>query len=342
MLVRRQCSTVTPVIALMVCALLFGTLRADELVLNSGYRINGRVVSQSGLDARTISQNNNTDVPAASFWMIDDGIRRFFVLKRNVADIVDAPVSRGVRFELTHERRSGRGIPVTIGLFEKTEFDKFGRRLIELQTVDGNVPIQQSITEIRPEYLKVDSTTHKWVMGLDVTAIAPDRLGEIIGGSIDPQRVEDRQAVVAFFIQIGKYTLARKEIEQIAGAFPEQAGWAEEMRIEVEHLNALNALQEVRRRQAAGQFGLAYEVASKFPVDRVSADVLREAREIVAQIEEFSRRMAHTGMLLDTLQAQLDAETARRLSPLRAALLSELYPDNLTRLEPFLRAGRER
>ena len=78
-----------------------------------------------------IVPRENPDVN--KFWMCDDGVRRFFVLKGNVSDIVDAPLSRGVRFELTHERRTGKSIPVTIGLFEKTEFDKFGPVLAKVK-----------------------------------------------------------------------------------------------------------------------------------------------------------------------------------------------------------------
>lgn len=335
---RGISKTLQRCLALLICASVADAAVADELILNSGFRLNGRVLPMSGLDARTISQNNNTDVPAATYWMCDDGVRRFFVQKQNVADILEAPVSRGVLFELTHQRRGSRGIPMTIGLFEKTEFDKFGRRLIELRTIHGAEPIHQSITEIRPEYLTVDSTSHKWVVGLDVSTIRPERLREIIEQSIDPQRVDDRKAIVAFFIQIGRFLHAREEVEEIAAEFPEQAGWAEEMRVEIEHLNALNALQEVRRRQGAGQYGLAYEFARKVPVDRVSADVHREARDIVAEIDGLHQRIDRIGMLLDMLQAQLGSETAQRLAAPRAALLAELYPDNLVRLEPFLSA----
>ena len=336
--VRELCGKLRPAGVLSVMLFIAAGAFADELVLNSGFRFSGRVLPMSGLDTKTIGRNNNTDVPASAFWMCDDGIRRRFVLKSNVADVIETPVSRGVLFELTHERRGARRIPVTVGLFEKTEFDEYGRRLIELQTAGGVEQVHQAITEIRPEYIKVESTTHGWIMGLDVSTIPPDRLREIIGGAIDPERVDDRKAVVIFFIQIGRYLQAREEVERIAADFPEQAEWAEERRIQIEHLNALNALQEVRRRLDAGQFELAYKFAKAVPADRVSADVQREALEIAADIDEMHRRIEKIGMLLDTLQSQLDVETAQRLAPLRATLLSELYPDNLVRLEPFLRA----
>lgn len=322
-------------LGIVLCA---AVARGDELVLQSGITLRGNVIRMSGLNSRTIGQNNNADVPAAIYWMCDDGVRRYFVLRKHAPEVVDADLSRGVLFELHHERRGTKAIPSTIGYFEKTDFDKYGRRLIELQTPTGVEPIHQAITEIRPEYLKVESTSHKWVMGLDVSTVPVETLREIIGQGIDPQRVDDLKAVAAFFIQVGRYLQAREEIEQIAAAFPEQASWAEELRIQVQHLNALNALQEVRRRQVAGQYVFAHEIATKFPADRVSADVLREARDIAAGIEKEWAQIAHAGVLLDLLQAEIEPEAAQRLAPLRAALLAELHIDSLPRLDPFLRA----
>ncbi|MBL8848752.1 MAG: hypothetical protein JNG89_03675, partial [Planctomycetaceae bacterium] len=338
MLRRLQDSLPGALALLAAIAVLAAAASADELFLKNGLTLRGNVVRMSGLDARTIGQNNNADVPAAVYWLCDDGVRRYFVLRKNAPDVVPDDRVRGVQFELEHERRGSRGIPTTIGWFEKTEFDKYGRRLIELQTVRGTEQVHQAITLIRPEFLKVESTSHSWEMGLDVTTVPPETLREIIDQAIDPERVDDLKAVVAFFIQIGRYAQAREEIERIAERFPEEAGWAEENRIEVQHLNALNALQEVRRRQAAGQYQLAYDFARAVPADRVSADVLREARDIIDELEGIQQRLSQVRMQIDMLQAEVDEQTAQRLTPLRAALLSELAVDSLPRLDPFLRA----
>lgn len=334
LIVIRFRSCLTGVLLVALCAV---PGRSDEIVMKNGLTLKGKVVRTAGLDAKTIGQNNNADVKASAFWLCDDGVRRYFVFRLLAPDVVQSDLGRGLTFELEHERRSDRGIPTVIGLFEKTEFDKFGRRMIELTTVRGAEPIQQAIAEVRPEFLKVESTTHKWEMGLDVTALPTDTLRAIIGQAIDSQNADERKAVVLYFIRIGKYAQARDEIESIAADFPEQAAWAEERRVDVQHLNALNALQEVRRREEAGQYALALKVARAFPADRVSADVLREARDIVTRLDDAQHKLEHVGMQLDLLQAEVDSDMLQRLAPLRAALLSELHPDSLPRLEPFLR-----
>lgn len=315
-----------------------GTL-GDELHLKNGVVLKGVVLPLSGLNARTTAQNNNTDIPVATLWMVDDGVRRYFVPRRVAPDVIPAdPLSKLVTFELQHQRNGNRGIPSTIGGFPQTEFDRFGRRMVTLTTPRGPEHIQQAITEIRPDALKVDSTSHDWTMGLDPTVIGADRLREMISGAIDPQSLADRRGIVIFFIQAQMYKQAQEELATIAADFPDQATWASETELQLAHLKALAALNEIRSRQEAGQHQLAYLVSQKFPADRVSADVLREAQDIVATYDRDRQQAATVGMLLDLLQAELPQERAQLLAPLRATVLEELHPENLERLDPFLRA----
>lgn len=326
-------------------AVIGGPAAADDLLLKSGITLRGTVLKSAGLNSRTIGQNNRADVTAATYWMCDDGVRRYFVQRRQAPDVIDADLTRGILFQLTHERRGSKGIPSTLGLYQKTDFDKYGRRLIELQTPRGKEPVNQAITEIRPEYLKVESTDHNWVMGLDVTTIPPELLREIIGQSIDPQRIDDLKAVVAFFIQIGRYAQAKAEVEQIAAKFPEQTGradsYADVTRTEIQHLEALAALQEIRRRLTAGQYLLAYRFANAVPEDKVSADVMREARDLVVELDGLLARRNHVLSLLDLLQAELPQEQAQQLAPMHSTVVSELHPESLPRLDPFLRAEKD-
>lgn len=316
--------------------------RGDELHLKNGIVLKGVVVPISGLNARTTAQNNNTDVPVAMLWMVDDGVRRYFVPRRTAPDAIpEDQLSQLVTFTLEHQRRGGRGIPTTIGGFDQTEFDQYGRRMVTLQTSRGPEHIQQAIVEIKPTGLKVDATTHEWTMGLDLSAIDSDRLRDIIGGAIDPTSLADRRGVVIFFIQAQMYKQAQEELAEIASDFPDQAAWANETELELAHLRALAALNEIRSRQDAGQHQLAYVVAQKFPADRVSADVLREAQDVATGYDQSRERAGRAGMLLDLLQAELPPERAEQLASLRAAVLAELHPENLERLDPFLRSEHD-
>src|SRR5689334_13399585 len=104
----------------LLTAALGGLAAGDDLLLKSGITLRGNVIRIAGLNARTISQNNSADVPASVYWMCDDGVRRYFVLRKLAPDVVDADLSRGILFELKHERRGSRGIPGIIGMYQKT------------------------------------------------------------------------------------------------------------------------------------------------------------------------------------------------------------------------------
>ena len=320
---------------------------ADEAHLKNGLVLKGTVLPLSGLDARTRTQNNLTAAPIAPYWMIDDRVRRYFVAKRQTVDVLPEDTRLGlVTFELKARRTGGGRIPAMIGLYDKHEFDRHGHRVVTLTVERGGdrVPehISQSITLIRPDSLRVESTSHDWVHGLDVSAIPPETLRAVIGDAIDPKKLADRQGVVMFYIQAEMYKQAREELAAMEQEFPDQASWIEDVKTRVANVDALRALNEIRSRQAAGQHRLARLVASTFPPDRVAADVLREAQDVVAAYDAAGQKYESARTLLGQLQAALAQDRAAEVAPLRDTVLGELYFENIDRLDPFLRAENDK
>lgn len=331
-------------ISIVACAawglLTASPLWADEIDLENGLTLEGTIVPIDGFTSRLRSQNSNVEIFKPPFWMIDDGVRRYFVARRVADDPRPEDIFSRVTFELSHER-SGRGlVPHQIGSFaEVTEFDEYGRRRVTLKTQGGRLEhILEGITEITPRRALVESTSHDWKHGLDLTAIPADKLDAMIRHVIDPDNPDDRKGVVEFYIRAKMYRQAREELEAIADEFPELAAWAEEARLRVAYVNALRALNEIRNRQSAGQHQLAYRVASAFDADHVSADLLHDAQDIVADYDRMAQDADRARMLLGLLQADVPDETVEKLGPMRAAVIEELHPDNIDRLSPFLRA----
>ncbi|REJ74590.1 MAG: hypothetical protein DWQ34_12490 [Planctomycetota bacterium] len=317
--------------------------RPDELPLKNGTVLHGVVVPVNGLDSRTSKQNTTSAGAATIMWMVDDGVRRWFVPRRQAEDPIPEDDRLGrVTFELTSARTGRRGVPIDIQQYvERTEFDQFGRRRITLNTSQGPEHIFQAVTEITPDYLTVESTSHDWEHGLDLQAVPAETLEEMVFQAIDPENPDDRKAVVVFFIRAEMYPSARDELARIRDEFPELETWADEMLLEVAHVNALRGLIEIRRRADSGQHRLAYRYARAFPEDRVSADVLREARDLVAGYDEAARQIETAQMLLGALQSELDENDRQRVASLRTAVVDELTLETLPRLEPFLRIAQD-
>jgi pimeloyl-ACP methyl ester carboxylesterase len=343
----RPLSRIPPVLITIWFAASGWSASADEVHLKNGLILKGTVLPLSGLDARTTSHNNRTVAPIAQYWMIDDGVRRYFVTKRRTADILPEDTRLGlVSFQLKPHRTGGGRVPAVIGRYQKTEFDRHGHRVVTLTVERGadRVPehISQSITLIRPDYLKVEATSHDWDHGLDASVLPAETLRAMIGDAIDPKKLADRQGVVMFYIQAELYKQAREELAAMEQEFPQQAAWIDEVRSRVANVDAIRALNEIRSRQEAGQHRLAYLVASKFPPDRVEADVLREAQDIVTAYDASRQKYDSAKALLGQLQAALPQEKAAEVAPLRDKVIGELHYENVVRLDPFLRSENDK
>jgi predicted esterase len=328
--------------AFLVCAcVLSGVGVADELTLKNGIVLKGEAVKVPGITATVGNQNNKGPVPNISFWLVDDGVRRYFVFRRLVEQQEDvARLAGQVTYKLRQQKSARTAGFSTVGGFAAVQpFDEFGRRRVDLPTQKGVIPVLQAITELRPDYARVESTTHVWEYGLDTKFLPREVIHSLIEKSSNRDDPAERKAAVLFYLQAEMYPDAQEELRQLAGRFPDLAPWRDEVQRQVGELVARLGLNEIERRREAGQHQLAWQYARQFPSDLVSADVHRRAQEIADQYEHAVKNRDRALVLLDMLQAELPRNRADRLSALRAVVQGELGYETLERLEPFLRAG---
>ena len=84
---------------------------------------------------------------------------------------------------------------------------------------DGHHP---AITEITPEWTKVEGVTYMWDMRIDTHTIPQEQLHKILWKLIDPKQIEDRKKIARFDLQSERYKDARAELEGILKDFPER------------------------------------------------------------------------------------------------------------------------
>lgn len=321
-----------------------GGLRPDEVTLKNGLVLQGTAVQVPGLSILTANQNNQGPVPNFPFMMVDDRVRRYFVPRRQVAnEFPDDELASIISFNLKHEKsgRSSLGLG-NVDAFSYVEpFDNFGRRTVGLTTRQGQVPIIQGISLIRPDYVSVEGLTHSWDYTLDTRTLPEETLQAMIEVASDRKNPAERQTTVRFYLQ-GKFlNLALKELESISRDFPELQPWCEEFQALIAQEKAREALVEIQQRRSAGQHALAYHIASLFPAEKVGADVFQEARQIVSEYDAALATRDRVNVLLNDLEARLTPEQAERVRPLRSIVSADLHYDNIARLEPFLRAEQD-
>lgn len=324
---------------LSLCLLVSGAA-GDVLYLRNGTELRGTVFKVPGLNVTTSNQNNQGPVPQTPYWLVDDGVRRFFVFRRQVADHVnDDDLAGKVTYRLQHQRSSRVTGPDVVGGFASvTPWDEFGRRTVTLTTRRGTEPIIQGITELKPDISSIRSLKHDWDYRIDTQTISPEVIQSLIEQASDRDAPAERKAAVQFYLQAEMFPQAEAELRRLVEDFSEYTEWTQEFERQILEVKARRALHELERRRDAGQHNIAYVIARKFPADRVSADVLRGAQDIAEDYEQALRDRERAMIMLDMLQAELPLEQADRLRPLRAMLVEEIHYETIGRLQPFLRA----
>ncbi|MCA8996986.1 MAG: hypothetical protein KDA80_08370 [Planctomycetaceae bacterium] len=326
------------VIALGCLACISHELSADQVYLKNGVVLKGTVVAVSGINVATAQQNNVGPIPSAPFYLIDDGVRRYFVFRRQTLEVVDEDELAGlVSYKLDHERTPRTHGPSVVGAFGSVEpFDQYGRRTVTLQTASGLTPVIQAITELRPDYAEVEGLSHLWEYRIDTSSLPTQTIRDLMRQTSDPQDPKEARAAVQFFLQAEMYSESEAELTRTRESFPELRDWCGEIERQVFEQKARQALHEIERRRDSGQHQLAYLIAKKFPEDRVSAGVMRQAREIAEDYESALADKERAEMMLDLLQAEIPIDEAQRLRPLRQKLTAELHFETVGRLMAFL------
>ncbi|MEX0716048.1 MAG: hypothetical protein WD066_05650 [Planctomycetaceae bacterium] len=312
---------------------------ADQVRLKDGTILEGVVAPLQGLNSQAIRQYQG---PTTIYPMllVEDGVVRYIVPRQQVAEVHrEEAISRYQTFEPKHKPQGRTETISAVGRISGwTIFDEYGRRTVTLQTARGTADVVQAITELGPRTVKVSGLNYIWDHGLRTSSIDGPVVDAILRQLTDAAEPGDRLAIATFHLQSGRYIEADRELESIRQEFPQMADRAEELRVKLRELWARKLLDELAERRAAGQHRLAYQAARDFPTDKMSAAVIRQVEEMIAEYHDAAERAIRALVLLGELQAQLDdPELTAQLAPMRSVVRERLGHESLGRLEPFLR-----
>ena len=325
-----------------VLSLLLGTAQpssAGEAVLTNGIRITGKPVP---VQALTLGLQRQKSAPTITYsiLMIDNGLARYFVANNLVADIDHSvELSPLETFKLKQTLRGRKLMFHSIGSYaEVTPFDEYGRRRVTLRTANGRENVIQGVTRIHPRHLTVTGLSHTWEHGIATTSVLPQILDRMIRKVTDQTDSDDRLAIARFYLQAEMYRQASAELKSIKRDFPELAARADEGSTNLRQLQAAQLLAELNRRRDAGQHNLAAAAVRSFPVEGMSAVVLRQVRELDSTGREQREELARTRMLLGDLQAQLTNEKDKSSAAMFRSIVNRaLDLESLQRLDAFLK-----
>ncbi len=321
-------------IALEWCA----TSLAGHARLKTGMTFEGTPVWLQGITLGAIQRNQGptTGYPVL---MVDDGMRRIFIPRKQVDDLSDAAdFSKYDSFELKQHHTSRKQMLASLeGYAETTEFNEFGQRTHTVNTQFGPKQLVVGIEKITPQLLYLTSLNYEWQHAVSTTSIPPEKLDVIVHKAIDSKNPEDRLAVARFYLQAGLHPQCAAELDSILRDFPELKARVAQVRQELRQLQAKLILQELRRRKSAGQHRLAYESLQRFPTEDMGATVLREIRDLKNDYDLAHEKGEKALLLLAELQAKVDSpDLVSTIAPFRSFVRDELNYETLPRLEAFL------
>jgi pimeloyl-ACP methyl ester carboxylesterase len=317
---------------------------AATLLFKDGRTLEGRYVELASVAENPLSPKAPSgEVALTPLILVDDGLRRTFIHRSQIRQVLDQNSGRNVRVNIWQQVAERGGTVGRIGRATRvTPFDEYGRRIYEMQSTEGPLSIVQGITQITPLYTKVEGLMGgprpiKWDMRLATTSIPRDTLSRILTTSVKRDDLDGRLQVVSLYLQSERYRDAGTELEQIIKDFPERKDLEQEIR-QLRQLGARLILKEIQLRRGAGQHQRSRVLLEHFPSEGVSGETLQQVRE---WLNEYTAEDARRKMLMEQIGGQvakIGDENGRRLADEFAKeIAAELNEDAIKRLASFER-----
>lgn len=275
--------------------------------------------------------------------VLDNGYQRIYFPVRQIAEgglDLDADLDRTDVFDIPRKRQARGGQIGAVSLpSEVTPWDENGLRRVTFSMNKKPVHVIQGISRVSPRHVTISSLSHLWEYGVSTKTVPGDVLANMLRRSVDADNVQNRFAVVRFYLQAELYSEALAELLEIVRLFPERRAQAEELTALVRTAQGRQFLAELKRRRDAGQYDFAESLARKLVQSTADATIIQEANAFVAEFDHANDAMARVRIRLGELQAQAklpDAEAAEAATAMRSEVSEGLSHHALPWLEPFL------
>ena len=282
------------VAGLMIFVTVFASVSpvfGKTIILINGMEFQGLTdsVPTIGVDVlNPAAVGGNVDV--APVVVIDDGLRRTFVPKKQVV-IVRADVETLDRLRLKQGVvKQGKVLGRIGDILNVTPFDDWGKRTHTTISAKGPLNVFQGITEVHPVFTRVEGLKsgllpYVWDMRIATSSIPRKKLRTILGNHLDEKKPDVRLSIVQFYLQSERYGDAEYELQTAIRDFPDLARLKQELR-ELRQLRSEQQLKEIKLRQAAGQHLLVADLLERFPDENVAGEILLEVSELKNDYED--------------------------------------------------------
>jgi len=318
---------------------------STEIVLADGRVLLGKLGKVAGLADVPLPTQPDAEGPLQLIVFVDDELRRTFVSDRLVREVRQEEARQvEEKFHLRQRvLRSGPSVRAVGWPLRVEPFDEYGRRIFTMRTAKGAVDVIQGITELTPQWTKVEGISHVWDMRIATSSIPPETLRKILFKLIDPKNIEHHKKLARFYLQSERYEEARKILEELLASFPDRSELKEQLAPSLRAIVQMSAARlaaELRVRHEAGQHRLVFDGLRRFPSEGVGGEILQKVREMLADYEARLERGRKAVEHLKALAERLRDTIAREnLKPILEEIEAELGFSTLDRLAAFLQSA---
>ncbi|RCS41199.1 peptidase [Bremerella cremea] len=319
-----------------------GIASATIVELKNGMRLEGSVGLIASMSDDPLKTPTAGAVDLQLILLVDNDLKRTFVSKYQVQDSQEAAPMSVERIKINQRvSDSGRNVHAVGESIRISPFDEFGRRIYSMQTAQGPIDVIQGITEITPDWTRVQGLMaerkYVWDMRIKTSTIPRDKLSAILMRRIDPKNASQRLQIVRLYLQANRYRDAAVELQSLLKDFPELKEHKKHLD-ELWQLSANNLIDEVELRKETGQHNLAYGMLNKFPSDNVASSTLLKVSSMLTDYQTaYERRDKMFALLKQHREEFNDPVKKPQVDAAIDEIEKELNINNMDRLGPYLR-----
>ncbi len=335
-----------PQLLLAVTACLFVAVAgatADVVYMKDGYTLHGKV--QVDYDVITDPVTGQV-VPVRSgsnFFIVFDRVRYVIFNHRYVQDAdPDKNIRKDfVEFRYPLPRNQYGTLPKAAFVERITPFDDHWQRTVFLKSDLGRSKLQQRLTSLTPYAAHVEGTAYRWDMrylthelGLDLVKqllATESSLKETNGPDIDKRLKRFR-----FLMQGGWLLAAGEELDRAAKDLPAEKQRLDRARQELFQAKVASMWEETELAHKAGCYSRVRDILRRIPTTELDPRIAGEVASLRSKYETWDRQVGEVKKLLGAITGRLVGPPRPVFADALWAIRSEVGPDTIDRLEPFL------
>lgn len=316
----------------------------SRIVMRDGRVLQGRVALISTL----VVNPQGANAAANDIVLIDDGLRQVYQPFRQVTETNELDAGEPVESFIIPQQvcDNGAGVATVGPIVRVTPFDEYGRRILAMRTQRGVEEVIQGITEITPEWTKIECVDtlkirYTWDMRIATSSIPRDMLSMILHKQVDPKNLDQRLKVVRLYLQSERFKDAEQELQGIVADFPQQQAQYQPTIVRLQQLHARRILEEIEKRRDVGQDELCLAMLKSFPAQNVAGVILQRVRGMLDEYEGNEKRIRTAIAKIDELLGNLDTQMRLRADPIVQEIKKELSLNTIDRLVAFQQFAEE-